>query len=347
MTCMHTIATWEILMAQNLYTFGPFSGLTQGIPLAVDIRDPYRPERIFPPHLRCGDGFIAVERSWKHPPMRQGRLMSATVAKRHPEGRRSFEVFDKFDEADTRFYLYFDNSVPAHVKVRHDPNQINAWVGARTSRPSNTFALLMGDGNSGNCFIAASPGDTVYVYSANGAVHSFGCRDNGFHVMPLSLREMAQLRVTQFNDQIENFDLHVESDMRRLHGIVGGCVRLLALGITSVEVREVFVDFLCYWASKMTARQRVEIRTLLLAVNDPLAGNFVEGWSAPEVVRLDDHRRTSAGKTKAELEQRKAERAAKDKAEREAMRGKSGGKSELRSNPEKAKKRARTLGARR
>jgi len=314
-------------MVQNLYTYNPYNGLLPGISLAIGVQSLHDSRKTYPPHLRCGDDFIAVERSWMQPDIVHGRLMSASVEQRAPEGKRPFKVFYRHNDASKAVYVYLIPSMPDGMKSKVDTSFLNCWRGIVTEGAD----VLMSDPFSGEALVAlAKDGDRVRLFVNDGQVYSLLFKDGSLLVEYLSYVDMADLRIEQFESQIAGLDISEEADMRRFHGVLAGAIRLLRATAMNEGVRKIFRDFLLEHVGHMTARLRQEVRTILLSCNDLFAGNFIEGHfggssggGGDMVVSLALHR-AKAGRT--ESDRRKRERAERDRQIRDEMKGGGSGK---------------------
>jgi hypothetical protein len=304
-------------MANNMFTYNPYTGLKAGVQLVIGQPIPNNSGKIAPPHLRCGDGFIAVNTRWSNPAIENGRLMAALLTKIEPYGKKPFNIFDQPTAGEKDTFILLDPSVPKGMKPRFDANTINAWSGIM----GESIQVLMVDPMTGQAFVRCMGFADVEFYLPDGVVHKLYIESGKVEIAKLLPKEMAQLRVEQYESQIEQLDSDNEQHMRKYHGILAGALRLVR-AVKDADAREVMVDFLVDHQAHMTTALRADVRNALLAVRHPASSNFLEGYDGANVVILPNQQ-VAASRT--ERYRRRAARAEADRALRAEMRGGSNG----------------------
>lgn len=306
-------------MASNLFTFNPFSGVSEGIRLVANGVNP-RNQRRLPLHIACGAAFVAIEQGWKHPPIRHGLLHEASLHLIEPaNGNHSFNVLVPRNEGSKRLYCFVDSTVPAHIRSR----VTGEMVRARTCVVMQGQARMVAYDHVVQSYLVefSDEDDQLDVWYESGAIGRLVRRGNQIVSIRLTPSEIARERIEQFEAQFAE-SANVEFDIRRRHGIIAGAVRLLRY-TTDRNAENELVDFLVDQLPHLTERMRAEIRELLLVKNHPFAGNFLAGSSMGNIVVLPTDPDSAARRAKAA--QRRRDRSDADRELRLSMRGKGGG----------------------
>lgn len=319
-------------MAPNFYTFNRFNGLAVGVTLIRDGVNP-RTMRPLPPHIMCGGSFIAAEQHWTSAP---ALLYEASLHEIKPaSGARPFEVLVPRHRQGTKHYVFVDSRSPRGMKQKVTGDEINARSGVEKT---SGVRLVLGDRLTGSYLLEfGEAGDQVDLWHADGSISRLVLQDGAVQQVPLTLVEMAKLRIAQFEDQIA--ELNFETEIPRYHGIIAGATRLLRHAPTRA-VEDILVDFLSDQVGEpITDRLRADIRSILLASGHPFAGTFAPAMYAGNVVRFAP--KEGAGEAKAAALARKRQRAEEERARRLALRGASGGGNDHRSGQKGQKKKGK------
>ncbi|MEK7462550.1 MAG: hypothetical protein AAB618_03165 [Patescibacteria group bacterium] len=309
-----------------LYNFNPLTGLSAGILMSIGSPMPNNPSRIAPPHLRVDSaGFIGVNTRWQHARFVSGKLMRSSLTVIEPVNGRSFKVFDAPRPDDDFISLIFvDVSTPKNMTRRPDAD-VTAWMGIR----GQGFQTLISDKTTGAALLQCEPDASIELFQFDGSVHLLSVVKGKVSTVPLTQKQMAHLRVEQFEEQISSFDLSLERDIRRLHGIIAGALRLVPV-VKDKMALNVLVDFFTKYQLELTDNLRKQVRWALTDAGHEAAATFLDGFEAVNVVRLN-----SDGPAKrAVSEKKKRERAELDRqrtyATKNGGRGNGGGQQPLR-----------------
>ncbi len=298
-------------MAQNLFSFNPFSGVTAGIQLITD--GVSSTGRVLPDHVMIGNcGFIQVEKNWRNVPLAAGkRLFDASLKLITPNKGSSFEVLAPRGPHFDKLYCFVDSIIPAGMKLQAEPEEVNAHVQEVVSGEAR---LVMFDRFCGSYFLEFSDeNDEVEIWYQNGHIARLVRRGDQVVSVPLSVQEIAQKQEWQLRSCISELDSNRGYDVRRLHGILGSAIRLLRAA-RDRSVQDIYVDLLVDEIGNMTDRLRTEARNVLLSLGHPSAGNFADDWGI-NVVPLCGKKNIPA-----EAKAKRAKRAARDREVRERMR---------------------------
>lgn len=307
----------RILMAYT-YSYNPLVGLSTGIALIFGASSPHNPSRKFPPHLPVDSaGFVGVNTRWKNPHFEGGRLLRSSLTTIEPKNGRSFKVFDApRQEDDHHSIVFIDTSTPPHMKRRPDAD-IKAWTGIR----GEGIQVVLADISTGAALLRCEPNASIEIFQFDGSVHFIRVESGKFSVVPLSHKQMANLRVEQFEEQIARLDLSLERDVRCFHGIIAGALRLVAR-VKDPSALDVLAEFMLVHQHELTVNLREQIRFTFLNADHSAAQNFLDGYGADNVVKIE----TQQGAAKRiALQKKKRERSERDRKLREAMRGGHGG----------------------
>lgn len=304
-------------MAQ-LYTYNPLVGLSTGIALIFGASSPHNPSRKLPPHLWVDRaGFVGVNTRWQNPQYENGRLLRSSLTTIEPKNGRSFRVLDaprQEDEFDS--LIFIDTSTPCNMKRRPDAD-LNAWTGIR----GEGVQVVLADTSTGTALLHCEPNAFIEIFQFDGSVHILRLENGKVSTAPLSRKQMASLRVEQFEEQIAALDLSLERDVRRFHGIIAGALRLIAR-VKDLSALDVLAAFLLTHQRELTVNLRKQIRFAFLNAGHSAAGKFLDGYGADNVVKIE----TLEGAAKrAAAEKKKRERSERDRKLREEMRGGHGG----------------------
>lgn len=266
----------------HLYTHNQFTGLSAGITMTIGASLPNNPTRTAPPHLRVdGAGFIGVNTRWQNAQFVSGRLVRASLTKIEPANGRAFQVFDAPRSDDDFVSLIFiDVSTPKGMKRRAEAD-INAWTGIR----GEGFTAVMVDTMTGAALLRCEPNASIKMFQFDGAVRQLRINNSKVSNVPLSQEQMAQLRVEQFKEQIAHFNMLLERDVRRTHGILSSALRLIKM-VKSAGALNVLADFLVEHQAVMTDNLRKQVRYALLDAGHSSAGIFLDGFEAVNVVNI-------------------------------------------------------------
>lgn len=266
----------------HLYTYNSLVGLRAGIAMTISAPLPNNPTRTAPPHLRVdGAGFIDVNTRWQNAQFVSGRLLHASLTKIEPANSRAFQVFDAPRSDDDFVSLIFiDTSVPPGTKRRAEAD-INAWLDIR----GEGFTAIMADTNTGAALLRCGSNATIELFQFDGAVRQLRIVNSKVSTVPLSQKQMAQLRVEQFKEQIAHFNMLLERDVRRTHGILSSALRLVQV-VKDAGALDVFADFLVEHQAVMTDNLRKQVRYALLDAGHPAASTFLDGFEAVNVVNI-------------------------------------------------------------
>jgi hypothetical protein len=306
----------------HTYTYNPLSGLSAGIPLTIGASVPSNPMRIAPPHLQLGRaGFIGVNTHWQSAHFVSGRLLHSSLTKIEPAEKRSFYVFDAPRQNDDfNSLIFIDTSVPKNM-TRRPESDVDAWTGIR----GEGVEVVRADTSTGTALLRCEANATIELFQFDGSVHLISVLNGKVSTVPLSRKQMAQYRVEQFREQIATLNLSLEPDVRRLHGIIAGAIRLVPTA-RDQQALDVLVDFFTDHRAQITPRLREDIRFRLLNANHPAAGEFIDGFEAVNVVKIQSADSASA---RAKAEQKRRARSEKDRqrtlATKNGGKGNSGG----------------------
>lgn len=293
--------------AMNCFSFDPYRGVAEGIVVTENMLNPRNDGSVYPPHIRC-DGFINLDRV-KAPTTKtvgeQRLLTQACLRQIDPtNGGKSFNMFSSIGRTGI---LLLINLLATSHRVKEKVSGLRAWEGIEAD--NDIEKLLVSP--SGALLFLTEDGQEVDVYLHNGSVFRLRREKDSVVNIPLTWTDMAKMRVEQFRTQIATLG-DDEDDVRRLHGVLGGAIRLVRFCGKEQGPREVVSEFLAENVGNMTDRIRTEVRALLLLANDKYAGIFITGHN---IVSLDDRRRNSgdAGRKLAEAKKKKAERQQRDR----------------------------------
>jgi len=259
-------------MASNLHTFNPFSGLVPGIRLKVDGVDPNN-QKPRPEHIPVGEWFIAVDRKWHRPALKDGRLLEAGLRTIEPlSGGKSFQTLVGRQTESGQLVL-IDLQTPAHIKRHVSPEEVNARFALECF---GSVKIVMQHLYGGSALIEFFKEDgEVDIWSLDGMIYRLVMRAEKVIQISLTHSEIAKLRVEQFRTQINGLDLNMATDIKRCHGIIAGVTRLLRY-TNDTKSQDILVNFLVEQIGPNLADGlRVEIRGILLRMNHKLAGSFV------------------------------------------------------------------------
>ena len=305
--------------AQNTFHFHPISGLLAGLPISENVPTSRNDGSVHPPHVKCGSAFIVVD-SINRPQVQvfgdKKRVMSASVRTISPaSGRPEFKTLSRHQNSDNIVLVElhsFDH------RVKDAFSFVEAWTGLKADSGIETVVSDFG----GLILLFTKDHQEVDVYLSNGAVYRLRQEDGTIELVPLSYKEMAELRVAQFSEQLDQLDDSTDMMAKRRDGILWGASRLLRASLKNREVREVLVDFLVERRSVMTDKLCQEVRHLLLSVNDVRAGNFLWG---DNVTPIKSQPSPEGRLKRAELDKKKQARRQRDQLERNNRRGSSSG----------------------
>jgi hypothetical protein len=306
-------------MTTNFCTFNPFTGITAGVHLVTDGVNP-RNQRLNPPHIACGPAFVAVEKSWKHPPLdREGRLREASLHQIEPiSGGKTFEVLVPRHGEENRLFCLVDSTIPKGVKLKVRPEDVRV---RRAVEVSEGARMVIWDSMSQTYLVEFSADNAeIDIWYETGFIARLVRRGDAIVQIPLTATEIAQERVWQFEGQLKTLNSSVEADMKKCHGIIAATVRLLR-HTSDRWAEDVYVDFLVEQIRYLTEGLREEIRMVLLTKHHHLAENFLPGWTT-NVVPLKPK---PSGDGKARSQVRKRLRAEEDRQRTFANKGPSGG----------------------
>ena len=286
----------------------------------MDAVNPRTQSRTLPPHISCGEQFVAVESHWQNIPHKGGLLHDGSIDKIFPVGgKKSFEVLIPRNRDSKAIYVFVDSTVPTHVKVRVTAEMVRAYAGLSDSPVRKII---------GNVFIEsyflefAEDGDDVAIFHSNGAVTRLVRSGDEILQEPITPAEMAHERIQKMQDQISCLDLTMQEDVKRLHGIIASAIRLLRF-TNDKAAENKLIEFLVDEQARLTKSFRIEIYELLRQKGHLLAGNFAEGFQANNVVQLASK---PSGDGKAHSEARKRARAAEDQRRAALTKGPTGQK---------------------
>jgi hypothetical protein len=302
----------------HLFTYNPLSGLSAGVPITVGAPLSTNPSRVAPPHLSVGvAGFIDVNTRWRNAHIVSGRLLRSSITMIEPQGKRVFYVFDA-PRANDNFnsIVFIDTSMPKNMKRRAETD-VNAWTGMR----GEGFKTICFDSASGGALLHCGPNATIELFQFDGSVHLLSVVNGKVSTVPLSQKQMAKLRVDQFEEQIAILDLSAERDVRRLHGIIAGALRLVSV-VKEAAALDVLGDFFITHQAELTDNLRMQVRGTLTDRGHSATGTFLDGFEATNVVKI---RSLEAVQKRAQAEQKRRERSIRDRELRASMRGGNGG----------------------
>lgn len=301
----------------NTYHFNPVRGLVAGLPVSEGVPTGRNNGAVHPPHVKCGTAYIVVDNV--KAPLVQAvdgvkRVMLASVRKIFPaSGRSEFKALSRHENSDNIVLVHLQN-FDFHVKDKF--SWVEAWSGIKAD---GDVDFVISD-SGGAILLFSQDNQEVDIYLHNGAVYRLRQEHGSIVVVPLSRKDMAELRVAQFAEQLEG----LKDDDRRKEGILWGASRLLKASIFDSEVREVLADFFVGNRSKMSDKLCQEIRSLLLQVNHLSAGNFVAGYG-DNVIQLRSVPSADSQKRLADVKRKKLLRQERDRQARNDMRGSSNG----------------------
>lgn len=314
----------KIEMNTNLFHFDPFGGLVEGIPVTENLPTLKNDGSVYPPHIRCGESFIGVDRVSPPVSVRHGDALHVTrgfIRRIDPvNGGRSFDVISSHGRASV--LLQVNLRTPSSFRVR-DKAHLRAWEGVTQCDGVETILPL--DVGCG-LFLLNDQGQEVDVFVHNGFVFRLRLEKSAIVNVPLSQVDMARMRISQYESQIEEICLSSNQGVPRLHGILGSAIRLLRLSANNAEVRSYFVNFLADHLGQLIESMRREIRSILLQANDKFAGTFAEGadiisLADRQAYKLIGQKLVEAVQKRKDVERKKVERIARNQAERLVMRG--------------------------
>ena len=269
-------------MAQ-MYTYNPLTGLSAGTRMISGAPVPQNPSRKAPPHLSLGlAGFIGVNTRWSNAQFVSGRLLRSSLTTIEPQNGRPFQVFDTPRQDDDFVSLiYIDVSMPAHMKRRADTD-LNAWTGIR----GEGIEVIKVDTTTGAALLRCEPNAQVELFQFDGSVHLLSVVNGKVSTVSLTQKQMAVLRVEQFEEQIATLDLSLERDVRRLHGISAGALRLVPV-VKETAALDVLVDFFTAHQATLTDNLRKQIRWALTDAGHPASSTFLDGFEAVNVFQMN------------------------------------------------------------
>ncbi len=312
----------------NCFTFSPLGGFLDGISIATNVAK--IGGGVHPQHVAIGDKYVVIDKV-RVPNIQAGLLMEASVREVHPaSGKNSFNAISK--KGDDTIVVFVDiNLVPAGAKRKLDPSVINAWVHFESNATLVAYNLAFGKA----LVSFGRDGESTLIFDRDGAVYSIARQDGMMVVQPLSVVEQAKERTRLLKNQVRNFEHAVaegkkefpvkEVPITRLHGILGGAVRLLSFLVRyDREACTPLVDFLVdHVGAGLSEGVRKETYNLLRTHGHPQAIMFAEGFDTSNVVSFKQHADGASARAKAE--QKRKERSARDADDRAKMKGKSGG----------------------
>ena len=313
--------------AVKCLSFDSLHGLQNGIPLVTGMPTGKNDGSYHPPHIRCGENFLGMNRKEHHMPtisyfegrphVTRGLLQEITPNK---EGAATFTVLSAFNFTPLNQLVYVTSRLveDPRIKLKYDPKTIRAWQGVIADQ---TVGTLLRDEFSGDCLLLfTEDGQEADVYLGTGTVWRIA-RENGIvSAQILSWTETATVRVAQYQSQLELLTDSVD-DIKRKHGIIGGAIRLLHLTKNAPGARQVLVQFLGDEKLPLTAKMRAEIYNLLASWNDNARFDFGEQSNVLNLTLLREHFKGAP----AEEKKRKLDRANRDRQERAIMKGSSNG----------------------
>ena len=290
----------------HLYTYNTFAGLSAGIPMTIGASMPSNPSRKAPPHLPIGlAGFIGLNTRWSNVQFVSGRLLRSSLTKIEPAGKKRFYVFDAPRQNDEHHSLILiDTSVPKNM-TRRPESDVNAWTGIR----GEGFEKIMFDRTTSTALLRCEPNASIELFQFDGSVHLLRVENGKVSTVPLNQKQMATLRGEQFEEQIATLDLSLERDMKRLHGILAGAMRLISAAKETAAL-DVLVDFLTDHQAELTDHLRKQVRWALSDAGHPAANTFLDGFEAGNVVKIQS---ADAASARAKAEQRRRERSEMDR----------------------------------
>lgn len=307
-----------------LYTYNIYTNtIRQGLPLTSNRSNPKNPMQTMPPHLMCGEMFVALNFKWQHPPIQGGMLLRADLERIEPAGKKPFYVLSRATKSAEEMLLFIETTPPRGVKSRIDMNQLNTHTGL----DGEGFEVILADRITGAALVRCVEGATVDIFLPDGRVELIGISDGEPRHIRQTQKQMAALRVTQLTAQLERS----VDNVKWQHGIIGSAIRLLKTAHDDGAIDEL-VSFLADNVAKLTDRMRRDVRERLLEIRHPLAGTFLDGFESNNVVRIQS---PEAAAKRAQSEKRRRERSERDR-ERTAT-AKSGGKGDTQKSGGKQK----------
>lgn len=200
--------------------------------------------------------------------------------------------------------------------TRRPESDVNAWTGIR----GEDIEVIRIDTSTGTALLRCQPNASIELFQFDGSVHLLRVEDGKVSTVPLSQKQMAHLRVEQFEEQIKTLDLSLERDIKRLHGILAGAMRLVTAAKDDGAL-DVLVDFLTDHQAALTDHLRKQVRWALTNARHPAASTFLDGFEAGNVVKIQS---ADAAAQRAARDKKRRERAASDRELRNAMRGGNG-----------------------
>lgn len=304
---------------QNTFHFHPISGLQAGLPVSLNVPTSRNDGSVHPPHVKCGSDFIIID-NVNRPQMQtirdKKRVMSASVRTVRPvSGRSEFKTLSRYQNSDNIVLVElqsFDH------RVKDAFSSLEAWVGLKADSGIETIVSDWG----GVILLFTKDAQEVDVYLGNGSVYRLQQVDGTIKLVPLSYKEMAELRVAQFSEQLAGLEGPTDIVAKRRDGILWGASRLLRASLKDREVREVLIDFLVEHRSEMSNKLCQEVRHLLLSMNDLRAGDFLWG---DNIIPIKSEPSAEGRLKRAEADKKRQARRQRDQLDRVVKKGPSNG----------------------
>lgn len=311
----------------NLFTYNSTVGIiAAGVPVAIDmLTDNFGHTQ--PPHVQIGSRFINLDR-YNKPTLCGDRLHDAVVTEYTPLGKeKPFPLLSKWEDGDERVYVLVDGDTPEHVRSRIDGDVVGAWYGVLPYGAQ----VIESDRRAGSYLLKFEEGCAADVCTADGLVHRLRMQRGTIKCIPLTPREMAEVRVRKFRADLDGLG----DDVKRRHGLFGGVIRLLLRTGRYPEARRVLVGFLEDHVEHLTDSMRRDIKLFLDACGYPAAATFTPGEILSNVVLLHPNgtKGKPSGKRLADI--KKAKKSDESKEIRNMMKGRSGQQGDNKRNSKK------------